>query len=1116
MSDNSSPASVGASPHPPTSGVKRLRVDAEASVPPAVIATKRATGPLRGCAIVMTGPSCSGKGTQSRLLAEWLHVPAVSTGDLLRAEAASGSDVGRAAAEHMNRGDLVPVDLLHSVMTRAFARPEYADGVIVDGCFRDDASRREFESIFADVSLRVLCVVHLEPTYDVLVARMRGRARTSGRADDDVCVFEHKYRVYTVKTVPVVNDFRRAQKCVEPVVATDSVEAIQTDIRERLVPHLVRGVGIRAMELFTGPALAGAARVLYEVLLDANAHKRTGLERRVVLLATANGMKHAEFVALLDLYGIECLRLDTSGPAGPDGDWRAIAKAMMAASPPKVTTLALFEEATTIVRAADYEVDDPARHVEVAPADGARVTNCSVLRVTDPKGAVHTYTQKVRGRFDFARATVTRVFGWDDVFVVDGADMTFQHMSRCYGIKASPRANNVAAWLEQRVYYKELANFKDNPVPMTRPIDFAAVFQDAIAAIPQIRGAPGLTNLITAVGNSGIVLKAAGNRRQKGLWCPGLNGGLPLTPKDNDVHEIAFFLHDTCHFAIPDLVFTGVDSEMQMKIYVIWRMMSEALTLIMADMLAIDWIARLPGYGDYDFAKRAIYPLFLALGLSLNFADRATFMANLRAILHANFRYCLFGDDGPYREMLARAGSSTEALDRFKAKYEVFFVGDYEWTIANYRNMAEHADVIRHWYASVRGLCPLRTISDVEAEVGEAADLPQAVFDYIFERLIVPAFETTEADPVPHTVARAFAKYMAGQMVIFSKFAFVSYARKFADSVKDGVRSLFDLDEDTPLSDVLAIIDNVRANYEAFLARLAADSFITQDDLKTFKETCPLFDAKYLTFKTGTSTTIKAVADAFFQSKMTHADAMHALVRAGNGIVDRDHGGALRYVFRPGVVIMAEHPGADAPEIPVTVLVAGCLAATMARFGASAEARVLRIPGDESDGFYRTHSEVERRVQDVRVQKAFIRDMCAVRAQWRGANMPDRIYHEAAPGLKTVAFLCTMRLRDWHAFFARSMASLNGDDSDYVETKCHQLLRAKFPSSIRAIEHYAIRREDPAPPPVSVSGVSQLPTPECLALCKSLGVASRYPVGHMLASLLRRFSDLKLEDVSKE
>src|SRR5262249_16236090 len=151
---------------------------------------------------------------------------------------------------------------------------------------------------------------------------------------------------------------------------------------------------------------------------------------------------------------------------------------------------------------------------------------------------------------------------------------------------------------------------------------------------------------------------------------------------------------------LPDLIYTGQTDDLSRRIYIIARMMSEAITLVLADMLFVDSLAS-SGH-EYDWGKRRIYPLFLDLGIDLT--PGPGLLPNLETLLRANGRYCLRGDDGGYRELLAARAAGTENLERFKEKYMPFFVEDFRWTVRNWTNFAARADFFRRWWSAVSPL----------------------------------------------------------------------------------------------------------------------------------------------------------------------------------------------------------------------------------------------------------------------------------------------------------------------------------------------------------------------------------------------------------------------------
>lgn len=127
-------------------------------------------------------------------------------------------------------------------------------------------------------------------------------------------------------------------------------------------------------------------------------------------------------------------------------------------------------------------------------------------------------------------------------------------------------------------------------------------------------------------------------------------------------------------------------------------MMSEALTIALADMLFVDTLVK--SGVEYDYSKRCIYPLFKDCNLIINLEK----MENLKKITIANYKYCLLGDDTYYKKLLDEAGSSYENLEKFKKKYRPFYVSDYKWTIFNYSNMTSNEQNIKKWFSQTSSI----------------------------------------------------------------------------------------------------------------------------------------------------------------------------------------------------------------------------------------------------------------------------------------------------------------------------------------------------------------------------------------------------------------------------
>ena len=125
-------------------------------------------------ALVLFGPPGSGKGTQAKLLSEALHVPHISTGDMLRERIASGDPLGRKVQESMAAGRLVGDEVVNQLVADRVAQPDCVDGFILDGYPRTIAQAEVMTGRLAGLGYTPV-VVHLKVDYNVIVARLTGR-----------------------------------------------------------------------------------------------------------------------------------------------------------------------------------------------------------------------------------------------------------------------------------------------------------------------------------------------------------------------------------------------------------------------------------------------------------------------------------------------------------------------------------------------------------------------------------------------------------------------------------------------------------------------------------------------------------------------------------------------------------------------------------------------------------------------------------------------------------------------------------------------------------------------------------------------------------------------------
>jgi adenylate kinase len=184
--------------------------------------------------MVMLSPPGAGKGTHGRWLTEQTGAAHISSGDLLRAEVARGSDLGRQVAGYAERGDLVPDELIFSVLVPAvIAAARETGGYVLDGFPRTMPQALRAAEIAAELGIVGDAVIFLSAPEEELVARLLDRAQRDGRPDDTLAVIRHRLAVYASETAPLVDYYRSRGILLE--LSTDrSEEDVRADLRNWL------------------------------------------------------------------------------------------------------------------------------------------------------------------------------------------------------------------------------------------------------------------------------------------------------------------------------------------------------------------------------------------------------------------------------------------------------------------------------------------------------------------------------------------------------------------------------------------------------------------------------------------------------------------------------------------------------------------------------------------------------------------------------------------------------------------------------------------------------------------------------------------------------------------
>ncbi len=176
--------------------------------------------------LILFGPPGSGKGTQSERLVEKYGVVHLSTGNLLRAEIAEKTPLGIEAKSFIDKGQLVPDEVVIGMVDSYFDQHKGARGFLFDGFPRTVAQAKALDKLLELKKTNIAAVLALDVNEEELVKRLLNRGKTSGRSDDtDESVIRKRFSVYNNETSPVAEHYKKAKK-FQAVKGEGSVDEI--------------------------------------------------------------------------------------------------------------------------------------------------------------------------------------------------------------------------------------------------------------------------------------------------------------------------------------------------------------------------------------------------------------------------------------------------------------------------------------------------------------------------------------------------------------------------------------------------------------------------------------------------------------------------------------------------------------------------------------------------------------------------------------------------------------------------------------------------------------------------------------------------------------------------
>jgi adenylate kinase len=176
--------------------------------------------------LLLIAPPGAGKGTQAVRISDYFGIPHISTGDLFRAHVAKGTELGLQVKEYLDRGDLVPDDVVTAMVREAIQEAmAVAGGYLLDGFPRNLSQAREGYRMAVDLDATVHAVLHFVVEEDELLRRLLGRGVTEGRSDDNETTVRHRLEVYHTQTEPLV-EYYRERKILVTVDASHPIDEV--------------------------------------------------------------------------------------------------------------------------------------------------------------------------------------------------------------------------------------------------------------------------------------------------------------------------------------------------------------------------------------------------------------------------------------------------------------------------------------------------------------------------------------------------------------------------------------------------------------------------------------------------------------------------------------------------------------------------------------------------------------------------------------------------------------------------------------------------------------------------------------------------------------------------
>ena len=413
------------------------------------------------------------------------------------------------------------------------------------------------------------------------------------------------------------------------------------------------------------------------------------------------------------------------------------------------------------------------------------------------------------------------------------------------------------------VYFKKRIDMCHFPQNFDQVINFTSHIRDIFAGLEDKNTL--VKSMLNQLFQEGIYFISAHNKRIKVNWQPGLTG-IPMTRKINDPgHEMTYLFHDICHHVIkPDVIFTG-HSLLNYKVYMICRMLSEALSLVLADMYFATYLINEKGRKSYKTINdRKIYPLFKKIKKTTNKIPSKL----MEDIMLANAHYCIFGQEQYFRDLIGlKKEEISLELKEYMTKYSQFYIKDFEWTQKNYIEMSKKEAEYQKWFDHISPInkkfdLQLISVKELVDRLGLNVGLSNEnilniIFKDVYENKIQKILKNKKYQD--NNMIKAFMRYMCNQLLIFFQYD-ISESAVYLDKLTTILLNINEITNDE--------IMNIRQIYNEYLSICLKKGKITQDDYDTFKELYSGTEPHYVNYENMSDKDLVSVSKEIFLLKI--------------------------------------------------------------------------------------------------------------------------------------------------------------------------------------------------------------------------------------------------------